>query len=91
VEAVLAADPAIAAACVVGIPDPSWGQRLVAAVVPADPDRPPVVAGVLAAARKRLSGPQTPKQLLVVGALPLREVGKPDRRAVAELLRRELG
>ncbi len=90
VEAVLAADPAIAAACVVGIPDPSWGQRLVAAVVPADPARPPAAARVLTAARKRLSGPQTPKQLLVVDALPLRQMGKPDRRAVAELLRREL-
>lgn len=89
VEAVLAADPTIAAACVVGIPDPIWGQRLVAAVVPADPDWPPVAARVLAAARKRLGGPQTPKQLLVVGALPLRGVGKPDRRAVGELLRRE--
>jgi len=89
VEAVLTADPTIATACVVGIPDPSWGQRLVAAVVPADPAQPPAAAGVLTAARKRLSGPQTPKQLLVVDALPLREVGKPDRRAVAELLRRK--
>ena len=91
VEAALTADLTIAMACVVGIPDPDWGQRLVAAVVPADPARPPATARVLAAARKRLSGPQTPKQLLVVGTLPLREVGKPDRHAVAELLRRELG
>ena len=90
-EAALAADPTIATACVVGIPDPDWGQRLVAAVVPADPARPPAAARVLAAARTRLTGPQTPKQLLVVGTLPLRDVGKPDRRAVAELLRRELG
>jgi O-succinylbenzoic acid--CoA ligase len=90
VEAVLAADPTIAVACVVGIPDPIWGQRLVAAVVPADSDRPPAAARVLAAVRDRLSGPQTPKELLVVGALPLRDVGKPDRHAVAELLRREL-
>jgi O-succinylbenzoic acid--CoA ligase len=91
VEAVLAADPTIATACVVGIPDPDWGQRLVAAVVPADYDRPPAAATVLAAARHRLSGPQTPKQLVVVGTLPLHEVGKPDRHAVAELLHREFG
>jgi len=83
VEATLVADPAIAAACVVGVPDARWGQRVVAAVVAADPAHPPTPAAVLTAARQRLTGPQTPKQLLVVDALPLRGVGKPDRRAVA--------
>ena len=37
VRAVLEADPRVAAAEVVALPDPEWGSRLVAAVVPAHP------------------------------------------------------
>jgi len=34
VEAALEAHPAVLEACVVGVPDPTWGQRVVAVVVP---------------------------------------------------------
>ncbi len=91
VEAALEADPAVAAACVVGIPDPQWGQRVVAAVVPADAGRPLDADAVLARVRRRLDGAHTPKQVIAVPRLPLRGVGKPDRHAVAELVRRALG
>ncbi len=86
VEAVLHDLPEVAAACVVGIPDPQWGQRVVAAVVPADPARPPEPEVVLAAARRRLPGTHAPKQVVLLDAMPLRGVGKPDRRAVTDLL-----
>ena len=36
IEAVLMEHPSVAAAAVVGIPDPDWGERVVAAVVPAE-------------------------------------------------------
>ncbi|MGI9062497.1 MAG: o-succinylbenzoate--CoA ligase [Pseudonocardiaceae bacterium] len=91
VEAALAVDPAVAAVCVVGIPDPQWGQRVIAAVVPADAGHPLDTDAVLAEARRRLDGAHTPKQVVVMSSLPLRGVGKPDRRAVAELVRRALG
>lgn len=88
VEAALQALPGVADACVVGLPDAEWGQRVVAAVAAADPARPPDPAALLAAARRVLSGAQTPKQVVLLDALPLHGIGKPDRRAVVELLSR---
>lgn len=88
VEAALVTLPGVSAACVVGLPDPTWGQRVVAAVVPSEPSRPPEPDVVLAAARRRLPGSHAPKQVVLLDALPLGGVGKPDRRAVIELLSR---
>lgn len=90
VEAALHALPDVAAACVVGVPDPQWGQRVVAAVVPADPSRPPEPQDLLATARRRLPGTHAPKQLVLFDALPLRGVGKPDRATVTQLLVRAI-
>ncbi|MGH4011686.1 MAG: o-succinylbenzoate--CoA ligase [Pseudonocardiaceae bacterium] len=86
VEAVLTGLPGVAAACVVGLPDPEWGQRVTAAVVPADPGRPPDPAALRAAARRLLTGAQAPKEIVLFDALPLRGVGKPDRSAVRAML-----
>ncbi|WP_324274494.1 AMP-binding enzyme [Blastococcus brunescens] len=84
VEAALREHPSVVDAVVFGRPDPTWGQRVVAAVVPAagaTPDLPTLRAWVSA----RLGGPAAPRQLQVVDALPLLHTGKPDRRAVAAL------
>ena len=86
VEAVLTALPGVGAACVVGLPDREWGQRVAAAVVPADPARPPDPGALRAAARELLAGAQTPKEIVLLDALPLRGVGKPDRDAIRALL-----
>ncbi|HEX2297289.1 MAG TPA: AMP-dependent synthetase, partial [Pseudonocardiaceae bacterium] len=86
VEAALAGLPGVGAVCVVGLPDPEWGERVAAAVVPADPARPPDPAALRAAARGLLTGARAPKQILLLDALPLRGVGKPDRDAVRALL-----
>ncbi|MDQ3826652.1 MAG: o-succinylbenzoate--CoA ligase [Actinomycetota bacterium] len=86
VEAVLTSLPGVAAACVVGVPDPEWGERVTAAVIPADPGQPPDPRALRAAARRLLTGAQVPKEIVLVDALPLRGVGKPDRRAVRRLL-----
>jgi o-succinylbenzoate---CoA ligase len=86
VEAVLTGLPGVAAACVVGLPDPEWGQRITAAVVPADPGRPPDPSVLRAAARHLLTGAQVPKEIVLFDALPLRGVGKPDRSAVRAML-----
>ncbi|HEX2300790.1 MAG TPA: AMP-binding protein, partial [Pseudonocardiaceae bacterium] len=86
VEAVLTGMPGVAAACVVGLPDPKWGERVTAVVVPVDPGRPPDPGALRAAARRLLTGAQTPKEIVLFDALPLRGVGKPDRSAVRAML-----
>jgi o-succinylbenzoate---CoA ligase len=86
VEAVLTGLPGVAAACVVGVPDAEWGERVAAVVTPADPGRPPDPGALQVAARRLLTGAQVPKEIILVDALPLRGIGKPDRRAVRTLL-----
>jgi O-succinylbenzoic acid--CoA ligase len=83
---VLTGLPGVAAACVVGLPDPEWGERVTAVVVPADPERPPDPAALRAAARRLLTPPQAPKEIVLLDALPLLGVGKPDRSAVRTML-----
>jgi o-succinylbenzoate---CoA ligase len=83
VEALLAALPDVLEACVVGVPDPEWGQVVVAVLVL----RPGAAAPSLAAARdvvtSALPAAHAPRHLLTVPSLPLRGPGKIDRRAVA--------
>ncbi|MGQ0779078.1 MAG: o-succinylbenzoate--CoA ligase [Pseudonocardiales bacterium] len=86
VEAVLTGLPGVAAACVVGLPDPEWGERVGAAVVPTDHAHPPEPVALRAAARRLLTGAQTPKDIVLLNALPLRGIGKPDRDAIRALL-----
>jgi O-succinylbenzoic acid--CoA ligase len=86
VEAVLTGLPGVAAACVVGVPDPEWGERVTAVVIPADPGRPPDPGALQVAARRLLTGAQVPKEIILVDALPLRGIDKPDRRAVRTML-----
>jgi len=86
VEAVLTGLPGVAAACVVGLPDPDWGERVTAVVIPADPRRPPAPGALRLAACRLLTGAQVPKEIVFFDALPLRGVGKPDRRAVRTML-----
>ena len=82
VEAVLLGQPGVRAACVVGVADPEWGQRVAAVVVGA------VSADALAAVRDALGPAAVPRRVLAVDALPEKAPGKVDRAAVAGLLER---
>jgi O-succinylbenzoic acid--CoA ligase len=86
VEAVLTGLPGVAAACVVGLPDPDWGERVTAVVIPADLQRPPEPGALRVAACRLLTGAQVPKEIILFDALPLRGIGKPDRRALRSML-----
>jgi O-succinylbenzoic acid--CoA ligase len=82
VEAVLARHPAVAQCAVFGVPDDRLGQRVVAAVVPVD--NAPTLADLRAHVAESLAPTAAPRELHIVDELPVRGIGKVDRRALAE-------
>jgi O-succinylbenzoic acid--CoA ligase len=83
VEAVLAAHPKVDQVAVWKKPDPEWGERVVAWVVPTDRADPPTLDELAELARERLARWAAPKELLVVDSLPRTASGKVRRTALA--------
>lgn len=75
VESVLAAHPAVDRVAVIGVPDEKWGELVTAVVIPArgaligEPE-------LIAWARERLAGYETPKRVLFVNEMPETVGGK---------------
>lgn len=78
VEQVLEECPGVTEVAVYGVPDPTWGQRVCAAVVGTASE-----AELAAYAREHLAPPKRPKTWMFVDALPRTLTGK--------VLRRDLG
>jgi O-succinylbenzoic acid--CoA ligase len=76
VERVLATHPGVAEVAVVGRPDPEWGSRVVALVVPSDPASPPSLASLRDAVRAELPAYAAPRELELLAALPRTSSGK---------------
>jgi o-succinylbenzoate---CoA ligase len=90
VAAVLQACPGVSDAAVVGQPDPEWGERVIAVVVPADPYDPPALELLRLHVRERLPRYAAPSMVVLVDAVPMLPSGKHDMaRLRLELLRRE--
>jgi O-succinylbenzoic acid--CoA ligase len=80
VEQVLGRHPGVADVAVWKRPDPEWGERVVAWVVPADASDPPALESLRAAVADQLAPWAAPKDLVVVAALPRTASGKVQRR-----------
>ena len=78
VNALLLEHPAVADSVVVGRPDPEWGERVSAVVVPVDRDAPPSLERLRAWVGERLPSYAAPRELEVRDFLPLLASGKPD-------------
>jgi acyl-CoA synthetase (AMP-forming)/AMP-acid ligase II len=73
IEDALLGHPSIREVAVVGVPDPEWGETLVAVVVPQGAFDPSEVEAFL---RGRLSGPKVPRRWELVTELPRNALGK---------------
>jgi O-succinylbenzoic acid--CoA ligase len=76
VEAAQRSHPAVADCAVFGRPDPTWGQRVVAAVVARDRAVPPTLDALRDHVGARLGRHQAPRELLLVESVPRTALGK---------------
>ena len=85
VESVLCAHPAVAEACVIGVPDPLQVERVMAYVVPRDPAQAGSVLeqALIAHCREHLIKWSCPREVEFLAALPYTKVGKVDYRELA--------
>ncbi len=86
VERALLTIPGIEQAAVVGVPDPDWGHRVVAVVVPADGPSTTSIRETLAGA---LPPHAVPREIRGARSLPLLPGGKIDRTAIVRSVRVE--
>jgi O-succinylbenzoic acid--CoA ligase len=90
VAAVLQTCPGVRDVAVVGQPDPEWGERVIAVVVPVDPSDPPALELLRLHVRERLPRYAAPSRVVMIDAVPMLPSGKHDIvRLRQELLRRE--
>lgn len=90
VEAVLAKHPGVGAVAVVGRADAEWGQRVVAWVVPARPGAPPTLDALRGWCAETLPAFMAPKELHIVGALPVTGSGKVRKHELDTVRKHEL-
>ncbi len=87
VEHVLHEHPAVLECAVVGVPDATWGERVVAAVVPR-PGHEATPDDLIAFCRERIAAFKAPKRIALVDALPRTGSGKIRKAAIRDELAR---
>jgi len=82
VAAVLGTCPGVREVVVVGRPDPEWGERVTAVVVPDDPAEPPALELLRNHVSARLPRYACPSEVVLTEAIPVLPSGKPDLAAL---------
>jgi len=82
VAAAAATCPGVREVVVVGRPDPEWGERVTAVVVPANPDDPPGLELLRTHVSARLPRYACPSEIVLTEAIPVLPSGKPDLAAL---------
>jgi long-chain acyl-CoA synthetase len=83
VEAVIGEHPAVREAAVIGRPDPTWGEIVVAYVTLKD-GQSMTEKELIEFARARIAAYKTPEHIIFKDSLPKNATGKMDRRALRE-------
>ncbi|QOV38535.1 acyl-CoA synthetase [Streptomyces ferrugineus] len=83
IENALLEHPGVREAAVTGEPDADLGERIVAWVVPADPQSPPSAAELADHVAARLAPHKRPRRVRYLDALPRNDMGKIMKRALA--------
>ena len=84
IEEVLLGHPSVAEVAVVGLPDPEWGDRVVAAVVVAGD--PPDPAELRDWCRERMAAAKVPKEFHIVETMPRNAMGKVTKPDVVKMV-----
>jgi acyl-CoA synthetase (AMP-forming)/AMP-acid ligase II len=85
IDEVLLTHPAVAEAVCFGVPHPTWGEEVAAAVVlKPDAGTAPSAADLIAHCKGSLSAFKCPKQIHITDTIPRTATGKIQRRIVAE-------
>jgi acyl-CoA synthetase (AMP-forming)/AMP-acid ligase II len=92
IEETLAGHPSVAEAAVVAIPDPLWGERVAAVVVPrgerTEPD-PDLAAELAEFVARRLADYKRPRSFRFVASLPRNAMGKVEKNKLRALFEGE--
>jgi O-succinylbenzoic acid--CoA ligase len=79
VERLIAKHPGVAEVAIAGRPDPEWGERVVAWVIPEAGAQPPTLESLRELVRAELAAYAAPRQLVLVATLPKTALGKVQR------------
>ncbi|MGW0843161.1 acyl-CoA synthetase [Streptomyces sp. NPDC002787] len=82
IENALLEHPGVREAAVTGEPDPDLGERVVAWIVPADPESPPPADELASHVATRLAPHKRPRTVRHLSALPRNDMGKIMKRAL---------
>lgn len=76
VKQILLQHPAITEALVLGIPDPKWGEMVVAALIPKSKRKTPTEKQIQDFCKSDLSAYKVPKKIIFMGGFPQNQMGK---------------